>query len=130
MSKNGGEQYFAVDIDGSTTSMGAADWSSGWDVRAIGDFSGDGRDDLVLFHKGTGSMVLLADGNLDDYKSIGQLDANDWFVVGAGDYNGDQKDDLLVRQYSTGMLGYYASGDTTQWNTLGYGVDMSWTVIA
>ena len=73
---------------------------------------------------------MLADGNLDDYKSIGQLDAEDWFVVGAGDYNGDQQDDLLVRQYSTGMLGYYTSGDMANWNTLGYGVDMSWTVIA
>ena len=50
-------------------------------------------------------MVMLADGNLDDFASIGQLDANDWFVVGAGDYNGDQKDDLLVRQYSTGRSG-------------------------
>ena len=130
MAQNGGEQYFAIDIDGTKTSMGNADWSSGWEVRAIGDFAGDGKDDLVLFHKETGSMVLLADGNLDDYKSIGQLDANDWFVVGAGDYNGDQQDDLLVRQYSTGMLGYYTSGDTTQWQVLGYGVDMQWTVIA
>ena len=60
-------------------------------------------------------MVLLADGNLDDYKSIGQLDAEDWFVVGAGDYNGDQQDDLLVRQYSTGMLGYYRCADQDRW---------------
>ena len=73
---------------------------------------------------------MLADGNLDSYTSIGQLDAVDWFVVGAGDYNGDQHDDLLVRQYSTGMLGYYANGDMSQWVELGRGVDMSWTVIA
>ena len=73
---------------------------------------------------------MLADGNLDNFTSIGQLDAADWFVVGAGDYNKDQKDDLLVRQYSTGMLGYYVSGDTNQWVELGRGVDMNWTVIA
>ena len=85
---------------------------------------------MVLFHAETGSMVMLADGSLDDYTSIGQLDANDWFVVGAGDYNGDAQDDLLVRQYSTGMLGYYTCGDTSDWNVLGYGVDMNWTVIA
>jgi hypothetical protein len=83
-----------------------------------------------LFHKGTGSMVMCADGNVDSYTSLAQLDANDWFVVGAGDYNGDAKDDLLVRQYSTGMLGYYNSGDTAQWVELGRGVDMNWTVIA
>ncbi|MBR6240036.1 MAG: hypothetical protein IKQ82_01115, partial [Lentisphaeria bacterium] len=130
MAQNGGEQYYAIDIDGTKTSMGNADWSSGWEVRAIGDFLGDGKDDLVLFHNETGSMVLLADGNLDDYTSIGQLDATDWFVVGAGDYNGDQHDDLLVRQYSTGMLGYYRCADQDHWVELGRGVDMDWTVIA
>ena len=129
MSGANGAYFYTADLDGTVASMGAANWSS-WEVRAIGDFSGDGKDDLVLFHAETGSIVMLADGNLDDYKSIGQLDAEDWFVVGAGDYNGDQQDDLLVRQYSTGMLGYYSSGDMANWNTLGYGVDMSWTVIA
>jgi len=129
MSYNGGQYFYTADVDGTVASMGSANWY-GWTVRAIGDFAGDGKDDLMLFHHDTGSMVILADGNLDAYTSIGQLDAADWFVVGAGDYNGDQHDDLLVRQYSTGMLGYYSGGDTTQWNVLGYGVDMSWTVIA
>ena len=129
MSGLGGQYFYTADLDGMVASMGSANWS-GWEVRAIGDFLGDGKADMVLFHQEYGSMVMLADGNLDDFASIGQLDANDWFVVGAGDYDGDQKDDLLVRQYSTGMLGYYAGGDTTQWNTLGYGVDMNWTVIA
>ena len=75
-------------------------------------------------------MVMLADGNIDDFVSIGQLDKNDWFVVGAGDYNADGKDDLLVRQYSTGMLGYYNACDTSKWVEMGRGVDMDWTVIA
>ena len=129
MSGLGGAFLYTADIDGTVASMGAANWA-GWEVRAIGDFLADGRDDLVLFHQETGSMVMLADGSVDDFASIGQLDAKDWFVVGAGDYNGDGNDDLLVRQYSTGMLGYYTNGDTAQWNILGYGVDMNWTVIA
>ena len=129
MSGANGTYFYTADIDGAVTSMGAANWS-GWEVRAIGDFAADGKDDLVLFHPEYGSMVMLADGNLDSFASIGQLDAADWFVVGAGDYNGDQHDDLLVRQYSTGMLGYYVSGDTSQWVELGRGVDMQWTVIA
>ena len=94
------------------------------------DFSGDRKEDIVAFHKETGSMVLFEDGVIEGYTSLGQLDPNDWFVVGAGDYNGDQKDDLLVRQYSTGTLGYYVCGDTTKWVELGNGVDMQWTVIA
>ena len=129
MTYNKGQLFYAVDYTGITALLGSANWA-GWDVRAIGDFSGDSIDDIILFHKDSGSVVMLSDGNADYYKSVGQLDANDWFVVGAGDYNGDQMDDLLVRQYSTGMLGYYTSGDMSQWNVLGYGVDMNWTVIA
>ena len=129
MSGVNGQYLYTADIDGTVASLGNANWS-GWEVRAIGDFLGDGKDDMVLFHLETGSMVMCADGNIDDFKSLDQLDAVDWFVVGAGDYNNDQKDDLLVRQYSTGMLGYYVSGDTQQWVELGRGVDMNWTVIA
>jgi len=130
MTYNNGQLYYVIDIDGGTPQgLGSNDWR-GWDLRAIGDFSGDGRDDIVLFHKDTGSMVMCADGNFDDFKSIGQLAANDWFVVGAGDYNGDAKDDLLVRQYSTGMLGYYICADQSQWVEMGRGVGMEWTVIA
>ena len=129
MSYAGGTKYYAVGIDGTPVDLGSVDWS-GWEVRAIGDFACDGKDDLVLFHKESGAMVMIADGDTDHYTSIGQLDVKDWFVVGAGDYNADGKDDLLVRQNSSGMLGYYDSGDTAQWVELGRGVDMNWTVIA
>ena len=128
MAYNGGELYYAVNLDGSATELAKSD--SGWEVRAIGDFSGDGRDDIVAFHAETGIVAMWGDGLASNWSMLGQLDAKDWFVVGAGDYDGDAQDDLLVRQYSTGMLGYYSGGDMARWNTLGYGVDMSWTVIA
>ena len=129
MTYNNGQMFYTVGIDEAPARLGISDWS-GWKVCAIGDFSGDKKDDIVLFDNDTGAMILCADGNLDEYRSIGQLDKKDWFVVGAGDYNGDQQDDLLVRQISTGMLGYYVSGDTSQWVEMGRGVDMNWTVIA
>ena len=128
MAYHGGELYYAVNLDGTATELAKSD--NGWEVRAIGDFSGDGKDDIVAFHKETGLVAKWADGLVSNWSQLGQLDAKDWFVVGAGDNDGDAQDDLLVRQYSTGMLGYYSSGDMARWNTLGYGVDMSWTVIA
>jgi len=129
MSYANGAKYYAIGIDGSAVDMGSLNWA-GWEVRAIGDFKGDGKDDMILFHKEYGAVVMIADGKLDSYTSIGQLAADDWFIVGCGDYDGDRKDDLLVRQYSSGMLGYYSSGDTSKWVELGRGVDMDWTVIA
>ena len=130
VSSGGTANSTTVGIDGGTpVALGSTDWR-GWELRAIGDFSGDGKDDIVLFHHDTGSMVMCANGNVDSFVSIGQLAADDWFIVGAGDYNGDAKDDLLVRQYSSGMLGYYVCADQSQWVELGRGVDMDWTVIA
>ena len=129
MALNGGEVYYTVGIDGTSSELTKSD--SGWEVRAIGDFSGDDKDDIVAFHKETGLVAMWGDGLVSNWSQLGQLDANDWFIVGAGDYNADAKDDLLVRQISTGMLGYYASGNMeTGWVELGRGVDMQWTVIA
>ena len=128
MALNGGEVYYTVGIDGTSSELAKSD--SGWAVRAIGDFAGDGKDDIVAFHAETGLVAMWGDGDSSKWSQLGQLDAKDWFVVGCGDYDGDAKDDLLVRQYSTGMLGYYTSGNMDDWNVLGYGVDMNWTVIA
>ena len=128
MAHNSGAEYYAIDIGGTWTNLGASD--SGWEVRAIGDFKGDGKDDIVAFHKETGIVAMWGDGNSANWSQLGQLNANDWFVVGAGDYNADAKDDLLVRQKSTGMLGYYSGANMSAWTELGRGVDMNWTVIA
>ena len=128
MALNGGEQYYVVGIDGTSSELAKSD--AGWEIRAIGDFSGDGKDDIVAFHAETGLVAMWGDGSMSNWSQLGQLDAKDWFVVGCGDYDADGSDDLLVRQYSTGMLGYYSSGDMGSWTELGRGVDMNWTVIA
>ncbi len=129
MSHSGGNYYYAVDIYGNITPMGAS--NGGWEVRAIGDFYGDGKDDIIVFNKAYGLVDVWSDGSTSVDVNIGQLNANDWFVAGAGDYDGDGKDDLLVRQISTGMLGYYTGANMQSgWKTLGYGVSTAWTVIA
>ena len=129
MAHAGGNNYYAVDLYGNITHMGAS--NGGWEVVAIGDFYGDGKDDVIAFNKTYGLVDVWSDGKTTVDVNIGQLNAKDWFIAGAGDYNGDGKDDLLVRQYSTGMLGYYVSANMQSgWQTLGYGVSNAWTVIA
>ena len=128
MSYKNGEKYYAIDYESVAVELATSD--SGWEVRAIGDFSGDKKDDIVAFHKETGIVAMWGNGSTSNWSQLGQLDPKDWFVAGAGDYNGDGKDDLLVRQISTGMLGYYGAANMDDWVELGRGVDMNWTVIA
>ena len=129
MSHDGGNNYYMVDVNGTITHMGAS--SAAWKVVAIGDFYGDGREDVIAFNEKYGLVDVWSDGKTTVDVNIGQLNAKDWFVAGAGDYNGDGRDDLLVRQKSTGMLGYYSGADMKSgWKTLGYGVSTAWTVIA
>ena len=117
MSLNGG-LFYSVDLDGTLTSLGDLNWS-GWEFGAAGDFAGDGKDDIVLLHKELGCVVLLADGNADDYTALGQLDGSDWAIAGVRDFDGDGIDDLLVHQDSTGLIGGYAGADMSQWSVVG-----------
>ncbi|HBJ96236.1 MAG TPA: hypothetical protein DDZ11_07330, partial [Lentisphaeria bacterium] len=93
-------------------------------------FSGDDKDDLILFNQETGSVMKFENGSAEKWSSLGQLDPSDWTIIGAGDYDGDSRADLLVRQNSTGSLGYYEGGDFSKWRGLGNGVDSQWAVLA
>ncbi|MBR3506668.1 MAG: hypothetical protein IKO02_06450, partial [Lentisphaeria bacterium] len=66
------EVGFWLDDASMDMDMGSQNWD-GWDIRAIGDFQGDGVDDLLLSHAQTGIMVILADGNLDHWDSLDQF---------------------------------------------------------
>ena len=63
-------------LDDASMDMGAQNWD-GWDIRAIGDFQGDGVDDLLLSHSQTGIMVMLADGDLSKWDSLDQFVTDD-----------------------------------------------------
>ena len=80
-----------------------------WAVAGIGDFNGDGRDDVLLRHASTrrwtyyplnGRRVLSGRGGVP-------LSNNPaWGVAGVGDFNGDRRDDVLLR-HSDGRWHYY-----------------------
>jgi hypothetical protein len=87
--------------------LGASIWHQFWapgspsaEVPAVGDFNGDGLDDIVTFTRGgdrADVLVALSNGS-----SFGAAQLwHDWFAPGAeiptvGDFNGDGKDDIIT----------------------------------
>jgi len=100
---NGAIFNFIGKANGGVQNNGDNSWmglSSSWTVSGVGDFNGDGKDDIlfrdangVIFnYLGTASGGFTGNtGNL--YTDIG----DEWTVAGTGDFNGDGRDDILFR---------------------------------
>ena len=85
----------------------------------IGDFMGDGTDDIIVRKVADGGLWMWSDGNSSTAQW--KVTPEEGFAVeSAGDYNGDGMDDILVREYNTGWggLGYYSFGGDQLWNDL------------
>lgn len=94
--------YGRIDSAGVNTNIG---FRSGQTLLAVGDFNGNGRDDLLFRTDASGWYSILegaTTGTNLGYRS-GQT------LVGVGDFNGDGKDDMLFRSGS-GWLSYVQGG--------------------
>lgn len=85
----------------------AAQYASA-DTRT-GDFDGDGRDELLLRHAGSGAWryYTLADTGAEEHTL--PLPADDVYrFLGIGDFDGDGRDDVLFRRRDDRSWLYYA----------------------
>lgn len=89
----------------------------GWEIAAIGDFQGDGVDDIVIWEQDTGYMFACENGDMNNRRWVGLLDVSGWEVASVGDYNADGKEDLLLRETTTGWggVGCWASANANNW---------------
>ena len=100
----------------STKSIGTL--AKGDEVVAIGDFQGDGIDDIVV-QLADGNMWCWDNGNSQTKRWIGNPGEN-FTVETVGDYNGDGKEDILLREQASGWggLGYWGAGYAGNWTDM------------
>ncbi|WP_261568478.1 FG-GAP repeat domain-containing protein, partial [Frankia gtarii] len=72
----------------------------GNEVPLVGDFNGDGKDDIATFTRGPAADVFVALSNGSGFVGTG-VKWHDHFAVGnevplVGDFNGDGKDDIAT----------------------------------
>jgi serralysin len=97
-----------------TTTPGA-----GWNSPIVGDFNGDGTEDIFWLNQSTGEAFewWMKDGAVDTVFNVGIMGPA-WRVLATGDFNGDGTTDFMWQNTQTNqglewfMTGVYA----TSWN--------------
>jgi Domain of unknown function (DUF1906)/FG-GAP-like repeat len=97
---------------GTRTRHGAG-WNTMREITAIGDLTGDGRNDLVAIETSTGRMYRYTGPDLTSRVALGSGWNTMDELVGIGDFNRDGRTDVIAREKSTGYLYLYpGSGGT------------------
>jgi hypothetical protein len=102
-------ENFILFMQGTTTAAGSGQITrvpeQQWQIVAVRDFDGDGRDDIYWRNSSTGQNSLwLMNGLTVATLSIVYTEPSAaWKIVNSGDYNKDGKADLFWRNTSTGQ---------------------------
>jgi hypothetical protein len=134
-----GENYLYV-MDGTTIKStegfirGVPDQN--WQVAGVGDFDGDGKDDILWRNRVTGENYLYFMEGASIKPTEGYLRTvadMTWRVVGVGDLDGDGKADILWRNIVSGQNYLYLIDGASIKATEGYlrtVADLAWGIAA
>jgi hypothetical protein len=109
----------------------------GWRIAAVGDFTADGKPDIVWQNDAEGRIAIwMCDGTtvLGFVELPVQFIDTQWRVAAAGDFNADGETDLLLRHVGYGEVGVWLMNGLTRTSyvTLSPGaiVDQAWQAVA
>ena len=93
-------------------------------LAVIGDFAGDGIDDLVMFDTVSREVWIWNDGDNTQVRLAGIIDENT-VIETVGDYDGNGCEDLLLREQNSGWGGleYWGNGDSENKVSLNTGIE-------
>ena len=111
-------------------------FAAGSETPAVGDFNGDGRDDIATFTRGAAADVYVALSTGSSFTGTG-VKWHDYFAAGSeipaiGDFNGDGRDDIATFTrgaaadvYVALSTGYSFTGTGVKWhNYFAYGSEI------
>ena len=101
-------------------------FNADWTLVGCGDFSGDGKDQVVMSYNGGAKYYAYAiDGT---YTELGDSDSG-WTVRAIGDFSGDGKDDIVAFHQEYGIVAKWADGLASNWSQLGQLDAKDWFVV-
>jgi hypothetical protein len=106
---NGLAAMWLMDGNANTTFVGAVgpfNPGAEWQIKGVGDFDGDGKDDLIWQHDGGQAAMWLMDGTQTTFVgAVGPFNPGaDWQIQGTGDFNDDGMSDILWKSTSSGTV--------------------------
>ena len=101
-------------------------FNADWSLVGCGDFSGDGKDQVVMsYNNGAKYYAYAIDGT---YTELGDSDSG-WTVRAIGDFSGDGKDDIVAFHQEYGIVAMWADGLAANWSQLGQLDAKDWFVV-
>ena len=84
-----------------------------WRMAGVGDFDGDGRDDVLLRHvEGNWRLYPMVGRHVGEREAdLGFSSETAWRFVSVGDFDADGRDDILLRHISGRWRWQTATGD-------------------